>query len=58
MLDYTSKRLLDKLLNKVWLAGPGVKSPVLFILQLLCNSQQFKIVKLNKAIKTAIPSYQ
>ena len=28
MLDYTSKRLLDKLLNKVWPADPGIKSPV------------------------------
>ena len=29
MLDYTSKRLLDKLLNKVWPADPGIKSPVI-----------------------------
>ena len=28
MLDYTSKRLLDKLLNKVYPAEPGIKSPV------------------------------
>ena len=28
MLDYTSKRLLDKLLNKVWPDDPGIKSPV------------------------------
>ena len=27
MLDYTSKRLLDKLLNKVCPADPGIKSP-------------------------------
>ena len=28
MLDYTSKRLLDKLLNKVWPDDLGIKSPV------------------------------
>ena len=28
MLDYTSKRLLDKLLNKVWPADLGIKSCV------------------------------
>ena len=28
MLDYASKRLLDKLLNKVWPADLGIKSPV------------------------------